>query len=113
MEEIWTFNRLFTLIRIGVPLFTICAEPSTNGGAPDHPTKPAEKRVEVQALPAPGTYAIDPDHAFAYFGARHRVVGLVCGSGICGIYKAHTVAMLVDESRLQSTVLRTLAIHTE
>jgi len=31
------------------------------------------------ALPPPGTYQIDPDHSFAYFGARHHVVGLVRG----------------------------------
>ncbi len=31
------------------------------------------------SLPAPGTYKIDPDHSFAYFGARHHVVGLVRG----------------------------------
>jgi polyisoprenoid-binding protein YceI len=31
------------------------------------------------ALPAPGTYAIDPVHSFAFFGARHHVVGLVRG----------------------------------
>jgi len=33
----------------------------------------------TQTLPAPGTYKIDPDHSFAYFGARHHVVGLVRG----------------------------------
>ena len=31
------------------------------------------------ALPANGTYKIDPDHSFAYFGARHHIVGLVRG----------------------------------
>jgi polyisoprenoid-binding protein YceI len=30
-------------------------------------------------LPAPGTYTIDPDHSFAYFGASHHMVGLVRG----------------------------------
>jgi len=30
-------------------------------------------------LPAPGTYQVDPVHSFAYFGARHHVVGLVRG----------------------------------
>jgi len=33
----------------------------------------------VPALPGPGSYVIDPDHSFAYFGARHHVVGLVRG----------------------------------
>ena len=31
------------------------------------------------ALPARGTYKIDPDHSFTYFGARHHIVGLVRG----------------------------------
>jgi polyisoprenoid-binding protein YceI len=74
-----TFKKLLNLIGIGAVLFAICAAPSTNGAAADHPAKPAEKRVEVQGLPAPGTYGIDPDHTFAYFGARHHVVGLVRG----------------------------------
>jgi polyisoprenoid-binding protein YceI len=33
----------------------------------------------AKALPAPGTYKIDGAHSFAYFGARHHVVGLVRG----------------------------------
>jgi polyisoprenoid-binding protein YceI len=36
-------------------------------------------RAAGPALPAPGTYAIDPVHTFAFFGARHHVVGLVRG----------------------------------
>src|SRR5260370_36250599 len=32
-----------------------------------------------QALPTPGAYEIDPPHTFAYFDARHDVVGLVRG----------------------------------
>jgi polyisoprenoid-binding protein YceI len=31
------------------------------------------------ALPAPGTYQIDPVHSFVYFGAWHHIVGLVRG----------------------------------
>lgn len=30
-------------------------------------------------LPTPGTYEVDPVHTFAYFSARHHVVGLVRG----------------------------------
>jgi polyisoprenoid-binding protein YceI len=30
-------------------------------------------------LPPPGMYVIDPAHSFAYFGARHHIVGLVRG----------------------------------
>jgi len=31
------------------------------------------------SLPVPGTYDLDPPHTFAYFNARHLVVGLVRG----------------------------------
>lgn len=72
------FKKLINLFEMGALLFTICAAPSTNAAA-DHPAKPAQKKEATQALPAPGTYEIDPDHSFAYFGARHHVVGLVRG----------------------------------
>lgn len=51
---------------LGALLFTICAVTSANTAA-------------AQALPAAGSYQIDPAHSFAYFGARHHVVGLVRG----------------------------------
>jgi polyisoprenoid-binding protein YceI len=73
------FKKLFSLFEIGVLLFTICEAPSANAAAADHTAKPAEKKAAAQVLPAPGTYKIDPDHSFAYFGARHHVVGLVRG----------------------------------
>jgi polyisoprenoid-binding protein YceI len=31
------------------------------------------------ALPAPGTYALDPPHAFVEFRAQHKIVGMVRG----------------------------------
>ncbi len=73
------FKKLFNLFEIGALLFVICAAPSTNAAAADHAAKPGQKRAAAQALPAPGTYEIDSDHTFAYFGARHHVVGLVRG----------------------------------
>ena len=73
------FKNLCNFCEMGALLFAICAAPSTNTSAADHPAKPAQKRAAAQALPAPGTYQIDPDHSFAYFGARHHVVGLVRG----------------------------------
>jgi len=73
------FKQSFHLFEIGALLLTICAEPSTSAAAASHPAKPAQKRAASQALPSPGTYEIDPDHSFAYFGARHHVVGLVRG----------------------------------
>jgi polyisoprenoid-binding protein YceI len=45
----------------------------------DHPAKPAQRKAAAQALPASGTYEIDPPHTFAYFSARHDVVGQVRG----------------------------------
>src|SRR5271169_244242 len=66
-------------LKTGVLLFTIGVGSSINAAAADHPAKPIQKMAAAQALPAPGTYAIDPDHSFAYFGARHHVVGLVRG----------------------------------
>ena len=69
----------FARLKIGVLLFTICAASSINAAAADHPAKPIQKMTAARELPAPGTYEIDPDHSFAYFGARHHVVGLVRG----------------------------------
>jgi polyisoprenoid-binding protein YceI len=39
----------------------------------------APPTTAAPALPAPGTYKIDPDHTFVYFGAWHHIVGLVRG----------------------------------
>jgi polyisoprenoid-binding protein YceI len=64
---------------IGVLLFTIGEGSSINAAAADHLAKSIQKMTPALALPAPGTYEIDPDHSFAYFGARHHVVGLVRG----------------------------------
>jgi polyisoprenoid-binding protein YceI len=41
--------------------------------------RPIRLRTAVKGLPAPGTYELDPPHTFAYFDARHQVVGLVRG----------------------------------
>jgi polyisoprenoid-binding protein YceI len=37
------------------------------------------KAESAQKLPPPGDYKIDAAHSFAFFGARHHVVGLVRG----------------------------------
>ena len=39
----------------------------------------AHNEPVTQALPAPGTYKIDPLHSFAYFSAWHHLVGRVRG----------------------------------
>jgi len=74
-----TLNALLTRRKVGVLLLMVLAAPSTHAAAADHPAQPVQKMAAAQALPAPGTYEIDPDHSFAYFGARHHVVGLVRG----------------------------------
>jgi polyisoprenoid-binding protein YceI len=40
---------------------------------------PLASSSSTDALPAAGTYTIDPAHTFAYFGAMHHIVGLVRG----------------------------------
>jgi polyisoprenoid-binding protein YceI len=56
-------KKLFSIFGIVALVFTTCAA--------DHPAQ--------GTLPAAGTYQVDPVHSFAYFGARHHVVGLVRG----------------------------------
>jgi polyisoprenoid-binding protein YceI len=73
------YKNVFSLLGIGALLFTICAAPLGNLAAADDPPKPAQKGDAAKALPAAGTYWIDSDHSFAYFGASHHVVGLVRG----------------------------------
>ncbi|HWZ50497.1 MAG TPA: YceI family protein [Granulicella sp.] len=60
-------------------LLTICVGFLANLAAAQHNSKPGQKAAAAQALPAPGTYQIDGDHSFAFFGARHHVIGLVRG----------------------------------
>src|SRR5271154_3621581 len=59
-------------------LLAICAASWTSVVA-QPPAAPAQKSVEARALPAPGTYKIDPRHSFAYFSAWHHLVGRVRG----------------------------------
>jgi len=72
-------RKLAHLFAMGAAIIAVCAAPSSNADAGDHAARPAENRATAPALPEPGTYKIDPDHSFAYFGARHHVVGLVRG----------------------------------
>jgi len=71
-------TQLFTTFKIGALLVAICAALWTSAAAADHSAEPA-KQEAAQALPAPGTYKIDPAHSFTYFGAWHHLVGLVRG----------------------------------
>lgn len=62
-------------------LFAICLPPSANRTASARSAGHDNKKsaVTTPALPPPGTYKIDPDHTFVYFGAWHQIVGLVRG----------------------------------
>jgi polyisoprenoid-binding protein YceI len=63
---------------VGTLLVIIGASPSTHAAA--NPSSNSDKKMaSAPALPAPGTYEVDPLHSFAFFGARHHVVGLVRG----------------------------------
>ena len=62
----------------GTLFLAICAGSWTSVVA-QPPAAPTQKSVEAQALPAPGTYRIDPRHSFAYFSAWHHLVGRVRG----------------------------------
>jgi polyisoprenoid-binding protein YceI len=105
------YKKLFDLFEIGTLLFTFCA--SSTSAAADDPAKPTQTKVAAEALPAPGTYSIDPDHSFAYFGASHHVVGLVRGrfdevAGTITVSQdpaACSVDVLIDASSISTQVI--------
>jgi len=68
----------FYLFGVGAFLLTLGALPSPNVIAAEHSAEPIQE-VATAHLPARGIYEIDADHSFAYFGARHHVIGLVRG----------------------------------
>ena len=68
----------FYLFGVGLLLLTLGALPSRNVAAAGYSAEPDQK-MAAQVLPVPGIYEIDADHSFAYFGARHHVIGLVRG----------------------------------
>jgi polyisoprenoid-binding protein YceI len=71
-------NKLLTYLELAVLLLIIGASHSTNATA-NSSSNSDQKMASAPALSAPGTYEVDPLHSFAYFGARHHVVGLVRG----------------------------------
>ena len=73
------FNKMLRAFAIGALLLTICVA-CLMSRLPRSaiPLRPPNRKA-APALPAPGTYTIDPVHTFAYFGAWHHVVGLVRG----------------------------------
>jgi polyisoprenoid-binding protein YceI len=105
-------KKLFYLLGTSALLFTICVARSTNTAAAFHSAKPAQEKAAAEALPAPGTYWIDPDHSFAYFGASHHVVGLVRGrfDKVAGTFTVSqdladcSVDVLIDASSISTQV---------
>lgn len=59
------FSKRFNTFEVTALVLAVSAAPSA--------------KATGQSLPAPGTYELDPPHTFAYFDARHLVVGLVRG----------------------------------
>src|SRR5271170_2841733 len=72
-------KKLPNFFGIGTLFLAICSGSVASAVAQQTPAAPAQKSVEAQALPPPGTYKIDPRHSFAYFSAWHHLVGRVRG----------------------------------
>ena len=71
------FQKLARFLVGTLLLLLLCAAPPTHIVAADEPVKPAH--IANAALPAAGTYGIDPVHSFVYFSAWHHIVGVVRG----------------------------------
>jgi polyisoprenoid-binding protein YceI len=85
------FNKLPGFFKTGALVLILCAgtmfarlstlaavqQPAASDGKAA-PTGKADAKKTL-ALPAPGTYKIDPAHSFAYFSAWHHLVGRVRG----------------------------------
>jgi polyisoprenoid-binding protein YceI len=65
---------------MGVGFLAVSLFAGTSSGSPKTmtPTQQGSK-TSVRQRPLPGQYQIDSAHTFAFFGARHHVVGLVRG----------------------------------
>jgi polyisoprenoid-binding protein YceI len=99
---------------IGALSVAFCAAPSDRAAVIEHSAqsvaKPTPESGSVPALPPPGTYKVDPDHSFVYFGAWHHVVGLVRGrfDKVTGAITASkdpaacTVDIMIDPSSIST-----------
>jgi polyisoprenoid-binding protein YceI len=72
-------RKIFNPFAFGMLILAISVVTSIRVAAVDRPAQPEQSRPAAKTLPAAGTYKIDSAHSFAYFGARHHVVGLVRG----------------------------------
>jgi polyisoprenoid-binding protein YceI len=73
-----TRNELTRFLKTSL-IIAICSMFASIAAASDPPAKTIPKNPAAPGLPAAGKYQVDPVHSFAYFGARHHVVGLVRG----------------------------------
>ena len=108
------FHKPFTSFQTRATTLIICAAPLAPNIAADDPAKPAQ--VAEAALPAAGTYQIDPIHSFAYFSAWHHIVGVVRGrfdkvtrnhNGLCRT-RRHALSMsrLLRTASVRRTAMR-------
>ena len=56
-----------------------CRAGAAQGAPPPRPTDHAAEGLASDALPATGTYEIDPPHTFVVWSAKHKIVGAVRG----------------------------------
>lgn len=70
-------KKLLYAFPIGALLIPLLHAPFMSGA--DDSAGKSGNTATSPALPPPGTYKIDPDHSFTYFGAWHHIVGLVRG----------------------------------
>ncbi len=70
------YRARWNVFAIGTLAYALCAAGIVTVATAARPAKPG---TTGQGLPPPGSYEIDPPHTFAYFDARHEVVGLVRG----------------------------------
>lgn len=73
------FKTVGGLLAVGTVSLTLSTAHMRNVSAAGRTAQTGTDRPVSKSLPAAGTYKIDSDHSFAYFGARHHVVGLVRG----------------------------------
>jgi polyisoprenoid-binding protein YceI len=77
-ERTKAFNKIYGLCGVAILVWACCLLVSYRANAVGSPL-PADNKSSTPALPPAGSYKVDPDHSFTYFGARHHVVGLVRG----------------------------------
>jgi len=79
MEGELIFRKRMQRSAAGAAVLVVGVTLLMGAGAVGGPSQTDPDRPVAKGLPAAGTYTIDPAHSFAYFGARHHVVGLVRG----------------------------------